>query len=159
MGVVFNVEEIKALIPHRQPFLLVDRVIELTDSRIVGEKYVSINEDFFRGHFPDVPIMPGVLQVEALAQTAGIYTMYRLKEEGKGEKERIGLFTGIDGVKFKQPVLPGSVLRLEVDVIVFKERLAKFRGVALLDGKEACIVNELMLMVMDKDYAKKKLYG
>ena len=88
MEKIFNIEDIKSLIPHRQPFLLVDKIIELTDNKIIGEKYVSINEDFFIGHFPDVPVMPGVLQVEALAQTSGIYTMYRLKKNKEKEKKR-----------------------------------------------------------------------
>jgi 3-hydroxyacyl-[acyl-carrier-protein] dehydratase len=134
-GLVHSVREIEALLPHRWPFLLVDRIVEYDpdEKRIVGIKAVTATEWFFGGHFPGLPVMPGVLQVEALAQTMGIYVA---KQPGFGD--RIGLFAGIDEVRFKRVVVPGDVLRLEVTMEKLGSRFGKGRGVASVNGEVAC---------------------
>ena len=125
-----QIREIMDRIPHRYPFLLVDRVIELVPQRrIVAIKNVTINEPFFQGHFPDHPIMPGVLIVEALAQTGGILAL-----KAMGGERRIAYFTGIDNCKFRRPVVPGDQLRLEITVIARKGPLWKMHGEARVDG-------------------------
>jgi UDP-3-O-[3-hydroxymyristoyl] N-acetylglucosamine deacetylase/3-hydroxyacyl-[acyl-carrier-protein] dehydratase len=121
--------EIKNILPHRYPFLLVDRVIELEeDKRAVGIKNVTVNEEFFQGHFPQQPVMPGMLQVEALAQLAGII-LFRRKEE-----DSIGLFRSIEKVKFRRQVIPGDQLRLEVEVIRKKRNVTRFSGKAFVNA-------------------------
>jgi 3-hydroxyacyl-[acyl-carrier-protein] dehydratase len=134
-GVVHTSSEIQALIPHRWPFLLVDRIVEYDADakRIVGIKGVSATEWFFQGHFPGLPVMPGVLQVEALAQTMAVYVA---KQPGFGT--RIGLFAGIDDCRFKRIVVPGDVLRLEVTMEKLGSRFGKGRAVASVDGETAC---------------------
>jgi 3-hydroxyacyl-[acyl-carrier-protein] dehydratase len=127
--------EIEALIPHRWPFLLVDRIDEydVDAHRIVGRKAVTATEWFFQGHFPGMPVMPGVLQVEALAQTMAVYVA---KQEGFGD--RIGLFAGVDECRFKRVVKPGDVLRLEVTMDKLGRRFGRGRGVASVDGEVCC---------------------
>jgi 3-hydroxyacyl-[acyl-carrier-protein] dehydratase len=127
--------QIMALIPHRWPFLLVDRIVEEDRSRgyIRGEKGVTATEWFFQGHFPGLPVMPGVLQVEALAQTMAVYVA---KQPGFGD--RIGLFGGIDECRFKRVVGPGDTLRLEVTMDKLGRRFGRGRGVASVDGEVAC---------------------
>jgi 3-hydroxyacyl-[acyl-carrier-protein] dehydratase len=127
--------EIQALIPHRWPFLLVDRIVEYDPAkgRIVGEKAVTASEWFFQGHFPGLPVMPGVLQVEALAQTMAVYVA---RQEGFGD--RIGLFAGIDECRFKRIVSPGDRLRLEVTMERLGKRFGRGRAVASVDGEIAC---------------------
>jgi 3-hydroxyacyl-[acyl-carrier-protein] dehydratase len=127
--------EIERLIPHRWPFLLVDRIDEYDPEarRIVGRKAVTATEWFFQGHFPGLPVMPGVIQVEALAQTMAVYVA---RQEGFGD--RIGLFAGIDEVRFKRVVVPGDTLRLEVTMEKLGSRFGKGRGVASVDGEVAC---------------------
>jgi 3-hydroxyacyl-[acyl-carrier-protein] dehydratase len=129
--------EIEKLIPHRWPFLLVDRIVDYDPAgrRIVGEKGVTATEWFFQGHFPGLPVMPGVLQVEALAQTMGVYVA---KQPGFGD--RIGLFAGIDDCRFKRIVQPGDVLRLEVTMEKLGSRFGRGRGVASVNGETACEV-------------------
>ena len=130
---MFRIREIMELLPHRYPFLLVDRILEVQGTqKIVGLKNVTINEPFFQGHFPNHPIMPGVLIVEALAQTGGILA---LKAMGSGR--RIAYFTGIDNCKFRRPVVPGDQLRLEITVIARKGPMWKMHGEALVDGAVA----------------------
>lgn len=132
---VHSTREIEALIPHRWPILLVDRIVEYDADakRIVGIKGVSATEWFFQGHFPGLPVMPGVFQVEALAQTMAVYVA---KQPGFGN--RIGLFAGIDDCRFKRIVIPGDVLRLEVTMEKLGSRMGRGRGVASVDGEVAC---------------------
>lgn len=134
-AVVHTTREIEALIPHRWPFLLVDRIVDYDPEarRIVGEKAVTATEWFFGGHFPGLPVMPGVLQVEALAQTMAVYVA---KQPGFGD--RIGLFAGIDECRFKRVVVPGDVLRLEVTMEKLGSRFGRGRGVASVAGEVAC---------------------
>jgi 3-hydroxyacyl-[acyl-carrier-protein] dehydratase len=134
-GATLSVHEIEALIPHRWPFLLVDRIIDYDPAtkRIVGIKAVTATEWFFQGHFPGLPVMPGVLQVEALAQTMAVYVA---RQPGFGD--RIGLFAGIDEVRFKHIVVPGDVLRLEVTMEKLGSRFGKGHAVASVDGEVAC---------------------
>ncbi len=134
-GTVHTTSEIQALIPHRWPFLLVDRIVEYDPAgkRIVGLKSVTATEWFFGGHFPGLPVMPGVLQVEALAQTMAVYVA---KQPGFGD--RIGLFAGIDEVRFKRVVVPGDTLRLEVTMEKLGSRFGRGRAVATVDGEVAC---------------------
>ena len=134
-GTVHSVREIEGLIPHRWPFLLVDRIVEYDPDakRIVGIKAVTATEWFFQGHFPGLPVMPGVFQVEALAQTMAVYVA---KQPGFGD--RIGLFAGIDEVRFKRIVVPGDTLRLEITMEKLGSRFGKGRGVASVDGEVAC---------------------
>ncbi|MBI2945947.1 MAG: UDP-3-O-[3-hydroxymyristoyl] N-acetylglucosamine deacetylase [Candidatus Wallbacteria bacterium] len=128
---LFDIRRIWATIPHRFPFLLVDRMIELqTGVRAVGIKNVTINEPFFQGHFPEQPVMPGVLVLEALAQVAGVCILSLPEVVG-----RTPYFTGMDAVHFRRPVLPGDQLRLEIDVERLRGNMGKFRGKALVDGK------------------------
>jgi 3-hydroxyacyl-[acyl-carrier-protein] dehydratase len=132
---IHTTREIEALIPHRWPFLLVDRIVEYDPDaqRIVGLKAVTATEWFFQGHFPGLPVMPGVLQVEALAQTMAVYVA---KQPGFGD--RIGLFGGIDECRFKRIVTPGDTLRLEVTMEKLGRRFGRGRGVASVDGEIAC---------------------
>ena len=127
---MLDISEIKKIIPHRYPFLMVDKIIECDDdSKIVGIKSVTINEPFFQGHFPEFPVMPGVLIVEAMAQVACILAMRVLKKEGHSSV----FFTGIDGVKFRKPVVPGDVLRLELTKTKQRGELFRFDGKALVE--------------------------
>jgi len=134
-GPVHTAREIQDLIPHRWPFLLVDRIVEYDPEnlRIVGIKAVTASEWFFQGHFPGLPVMPGVLQVEALAQTMAVYVA---KQEGFGD--RIGLFAGIEECRFKRVVAPGDTLRLEVTMEKLGRRFGRGRAVATVDGQVAC---------------------
>ncbi len=126
-------KEIRELLPHRYPFLLVDKVIELEPGKkVVAVKNVSINEPFFQGHFPEYPIMPGVLIVEALAQAAGIAVA--VLEENKG---KLGVFAGIEAMKFKNQVIPGDVLILEAEILVSKLGVTKAKVKASVEGKVA----------------------
>lgn len=138
-------KDIRKILPHRYPFLLVDRIIELKEGkRAVGIKNVTANEPFFQGHFPDNPIMPGVLIVEALAQVAGIAVMN--VEEFKG---KLGLFAGIDKCRFKKVVRPGDQLILEVSIESIKMGLVKAKGVAKV-GEEIAATAELMFVMTEE---------
>ncbi len=132
---IHTTREIEALIPHRWPILMVDRIVEYDAEakRIVGVKGVTATEWWAQGHFPGLPIMPGVLQVEALAQTMAVYVA---KQPGFGD--RIGLFAGIDDVRFKRIVAPGDLLRLEITMEKLGSRFGKGRGVASVGGEVAC---------------------
>jgi 3-hydroxyacyl-[acyl-carrier-protein] dehydratase len=132
---VLSTGEIEKLIPHRWPILLVDRIIEYDEAakRIVGIKGVAATEWFFQGHFPGLPVVPGVIQVEALAQTMAVFVA---RQPGFGD--RIGLFAGIDACRFKRVVVPGDVLRLEVTMEKLGSRFGRGRGVASVDGEVSC---------------------
>jgi 3-hydroxyacyl-[acyl-carrier-protein] dehydratase len=135
---------IRGLLPHRYPFLLVDKVLEVEPGkRCVAIKNVTANEPFFQGHFPDYPIMPGVLMVEALAQTAGI--AISVMEENK---DKLGVFTGIDGVKIRRQVVPGDTLRLEADIILFRRGMVKAAVKATVDG-ETAVEGEIKFAMID----------
>ncbi len=133
---LLDIRAILEHLPHRYPFLLVDRVLELEKGkRIVALKNVTINEPFFTGHFPHLPVMPGVLQIEALAQAAGILsfqTMGRVSDD-----QSVYYFVGIDNARFKRPVVPGDQLRLEVEITRVARSLWKYSGRALVDGQLA----------------------
>jgi 3-hydroxyacyl-[acyl-carrier-protein] dehydratase len=132
---VMSTRDIEAVIPHRWPFLLVDRIVEYApeEQRIVGEKAVTATEWYMQGHFPGLPVMPGVLQVEALAQTMAVYVA---KQPGFGDT--IGLFAEISDCRFKRVVQPGDRLRLEVTMEKLGRRMGRGRGVASVDGEVAC---------------------
>lgn len=138
-----DIMEIQEKIPHRYPFLLVDKIIQMEVGKsAVGIKNLTINEPFFQGHFPGKPIMPGVLMVEALAQVAGIAC-----SDLEGNKGKIGVFTGIDKCKFRRQVLPGDILRLEVDIIAFRRGIAKAEGRAYVGEELACSAQISFAMV------------
>ena len=130
---MLDIKEIMKIIPHRNPFLLIDKIEELEPGkRAVGYKNVTMNEPFFQGHFPEEPIMPGVLIIEALAQTGAVAILS--KEEYKG---RIAYFAGINNVKFKKKVIPGDTLKLEVEIIKQKGPIGVGKATATVDGKIA----------------------
>ena len=131
MDTVLDTRAIQALLPHRYPFLLVDRIVELASPKwIVGIKQVTINEPFFQGHFPNAPVMPGVLVVEALAQCGAILAMRELEDRA----QKLVLFTGIESARFRQPVVPGDTLRLEVAALRIGSRFQRMRGEAKVAG-------------------------
>lgn len=131
---MLNTQQIQSIIKHRYPFLLVDRILELEEGkRAVGIKNVTVNEQFFNGHFPNYPVMPGVLIVEALAQVSAVIMLTKEGNEG-----RLGLLAGIDNCRFKQQVKPGDQLRLEVEITRLKGPIAKGKGIATIDGKLVC---------------------
>ncbi|MGE7917196.1 3-hydroxyacyl-ACP dehydratase FabZ [Lysinibacillus xylanilyticus] len=131
---MLDIQQIQEVIRHRYPFLLVDRVLELEEGkRAVAIKNVTINEEFFNGHFPNYPVMPGVLIVEALAQVSAIIMLTK-----EGNKGRLGLLAGIDNCRFKKQVKPGDQLRLEVEITRLKGAIGKGRGIATVDGEIAC---------------------
>ena len=139
---VYNIEEIMKLLPHRYPFLLVDRLtVEEPGVKGVGLKNVTMNEEFFQGHFPNNPVMPGVLQVEAMAQTAGALVIAGMGD--LGDKKPGVFFMSIDGVKFRKPVKPGDQLMMHVEKIKDRGKIFVFRGESRVDGK---VVSEAELM-------------
>ena len=130
-----DIVEIMSILPHRYPFLLIDRILEIErKKRIVALKNVTINEPHFAGHFPDFPIMPGVLIVEAIAQAGGAL----LLTEIPGRDTKLMVFTSIDSAKFRRPVVPGDQLRIEVTVLNWRTSAVRLRGVATVEGKVAC---------------------
>lgn len=131
---MLDVQQIKDIIPHRYPFLLVDKVVEMEEAkRVVGIKNVTINEPFFAGHFPEHPVMPGVLILEALAQVGAIAVLGM-----EGNKGKIGFLAGVDKCRFKRQVIPGDQLRLEVEILRMKGPIGKGKAVATVDGEVAC---------------------
>lgn len=131
----FDIQEIMGFLPHRYPFLLIDRIVEFEPGkRVVAIKNVTINEPFFQGHFPDLPIMPGVLVVEAMAQAGAIIMMEAIPDR----ETKLAVFSGIERAKFRRSVTPGDQLRIEVDVLSFRPRAGRMEGKAYVDGKLAC---------------------
>src|ERR1700758_1892921 len=127
---VIDIQGIQEILPHRYPFLLVDRIEELESERIVGIKNVTINEPFFVGHFPDFPVMPGVLIVEAMAQVAGVLVLNEMPDR----KNKLVLLAAVEKKKFRKPVRPGDQLRIEMKVIKRKATIAKMSGKATVGG-------------------------
>lgn len=131
METILDITQIQAILPHRYPFLLVDRIIEFEENkRVVGIKNVTLNEPFFQGHFPGAPVMPGVLIIEAMAQTAGVLMLSNIPDRDS----KLVFFTGIDGAKFRKPVVPGDQLRMELTVLRYRPRYIKLHGTAYVDG-------------------------
>ena len=130
---VYPTEEILKMLPHRYPFLLIDRLeVEVPGEKGTGIKNVTINEEFFQGHFPNNPVMPGVLQIEAMAQTAGAVVV--AQNENYANEKRNVLFMGIDGVKFRKQVKPGDQMKMHVERIKVRRNIFVFKGVAMVDG-------------------------
>ena len=125
-----DIDAIREILPHRYPFLLVDRIEELETERVVGIKNVTVNEPFFAGHFPDYPVMPGVLIIEAMAQVAGVLVLSGIPNR----KDKLVLLAGVDGAKFRKPVRPGDQLRMEMKVLRSRATMAKVSGTATVDG-------------------------
>ncbi len=137
MSIALDIRAILEHLPHRYPFLLVDRVLSLEKGKsIVAIKNVTINEPYFVGHFPHLPVMPGVLQIEALAQAAGILSFQTMDK--KSDANSIYYFVGIDEARFKRPVVPGDQLRLEVEITKMRAGIWKYSGRTLVDGQLAC---------------------
>ncbi len=143
--IVFSLEQIQAILPHRYPFLLVDRIIEFVPGeKAVGLKNVTINENFFQGHFPGRPIMPGVLIVEAMAQVGGIVLLKLPDAAGQ-----LALFAGIDGVRFRRPVVPGDQLVITTELLTIRQRrIGKMKARAEVEGQLAA-EGELMFSLVD----------
>jgi 3-hydroxyacyl-[acyl-carrier-protein] dehydratase len=130
----FDINEILKYLPHRYPFLLIDRVLELElDKRILALKNVTYNEPFFTGHFPHLPVMPGVMVLEAMAQAAGVLSFATMGR--RSDDNSVFYFAGIDDARFKRPVGPGDQLKLEVEIMRKSRMLWKFKGVATVDGQ------------------------
>ena len=138
IGKIVDINMIQSILPHRYPFLLVDKLIEVTEQRIVGIKNVTINEPFFQGHFPGHPIMPGVLILEAMAQVGGVGTLSLKNNTGK-----LAYFMAIDNARFRRPVMPGDVLRIEVDLLKSRMGVIQVHAVAKVEDK---VVTEADMM-------------
>ena len=141
-GRVLDIDAIREILPHRYPFLLVDRIEELETERVVGIKNVTANEPFFAGHFPDYPVMPGVLIIEAMAQVAGVLVLSSITDR----KNKLVLLAGVDGAKFRKPVRPGDQLRMEMKILRSRASMAKVSGIATVDG--AIVAEAEMLCVL-----------
>ncbi len=139
-----DIRAIRDILPHRYPMLLVDAILELEEERIVGIKNVTVNEPFFVGHFPDFPVMPGVLIVEAMAQVAGVLVLSHIPDR----KNKLVLLASVEEAKFRRPVVPGNQLRIEMKVTRRKATVAKMQGTATVDG---VVVAESILMCKLQD--------
>jgi 3-hydroxyacyl-[acyl-carrier-protein] dehydratase len=149
-GVVFDTEAIQKILPHRPPFLLVDRVVLLEPGkRLVAWKGVTMNEPFFVGHFPGKPVMPGVLILEALAQACGLLAMKSIAP-GEDVKDKVTFLMSIDGAKFRRPVVPGDRLELHVEIVKRKGAIWKQKGTAIVDGQTVAEA-EFMAMLADRE--------
>jgi len=146
---MLDINDIREILPHRYPFLLVDRILELEPERIVGIKNVTLNEPFFTGHFPDFPVMPGVLIIEAMAQTAGVLVLKNIADRAN----KLVLLVAVENARFRRPVVPGDSLRMEMKVIKRKASVAKMAGVATVDGLVVAEA-EVMCKLADKEEKK-----
>ena len=141
-----RIEEILKILPHRYPFLLVDRILELEPGkRVVGIKNVTYNEEFFQGHFPGQPVMPGVLVLEAMAQVAGIALLGMVADREK----KLLYLSGVDRCRFRRPVVPGDQLRIEAEIMSLKSKFCKCRATATVDGN-VCAEAELLSVLVDR---------
>ena len=146
MQQVMSIEDIMKVLPHRYPFLLVDRIIEVEEKkRIVGIKNVTINEPFFQGHFPGFPVMPGVLIIEAMAQVGGMLMMGGMEDAA----QKVVYFISLDNVRWRRPVKPGDQIRFEIDVVQIRGHVCKMRGLAKVDGELAAEA-DMAAMVRDR---------
>ena len=145
---ILDIDQIREILPHRYPFLLVDRIIEMEPDRIVGIKNVTATEPFFQGHFPDYPVMPGVLITESMAQVAGILVLKDIPDR----KNKLVLLAAVDEARFRKPVRPGDQMRIEMVVISRRARVCKMKGTASVDGQ---IVAEATAMCVLQDRPQK----
>jgi 3-hydroxyacyl-[acyl-carrier-protein] dehydratase len=147
----FTIQEIMDFLPHRYPFLLIDRIVEFERAkRVVAIKNVTMNESFFQGHFPGAPLMPGVLIIEAMAQAGAVLMLSEMEDR----HAKLAVFTGIDDAKFRRSVTPGDQIRIEVDVVSFRSRAGKMAGKAFVDGKLACEATLTCMVVPRAQEAK-----
>ena len=145
---MMTINEVMNFLPHRYPFLMIDRIIEFeADKRIVGLKNVTINEPFFQGHFPGHPIMPGVLLIEAMAQTGGVMALKSLPPDEA--KKKVLYFMSIDKAKFRKPVTPGDQVRFELDVLRVRSSVMSFKAQSIVEGAVVAEA-EMMAMIVDR---------
>jgi 3-hydroxyacyl-[acyl-carrier-protein] dehydratase len=145
---ILDIQAIEKILPHRYPFLLIDRILELEDMRVVGLKNVTMNEPHFTGHFPNQPVMPGVLIVEAMAQTAGVLVLHRMQNRDN----KLVFLATIEQAKFRKPVVPGDQLRIEVKFLKLKPSVAKMQCEATVEGVRVAEA-ELVCTLIDKPTA------
>jgi len=146
-----TIQEIMDFLPHRYPFLLIDRIVEFERAkRVVAIKNVTMNEQFFQGHFPGAPIMPGVLVIEAMAQAGAVLMLSEMEDR----HAKLAVFTGIEAAKFRRSIVPGDQIRMEVDVVSFRTRAGKMAGKAYVEGKLACEAT-LTCMVVPRHHEAK----